>query len=209
MNKPITFATIIAFLVISSAADAASCKFKVNEVDLFTKQKLVATEWYSMTSAMSSAFKILVADRTSVSVAAMSEGDQNFIAIKLKFNDGVYNEPSNEDMRDALLVEKGSQLVIILEDESQIVLEARKTVRGVTRFGDVGGNPVVKSNVVVHYPVGDEDIEALLEQNAGFVIVSATAGRFAFLDSNSQANFKMNRKGRDRFTEALTCLSKA
>jgi len=209
MNKPITFATIIAFLVISSAADAASCKFKVNEVDLFTKQKLVATEWYSMTSAMSSAFKILVADRTSVSVAAMSEGDQNFIAIKLKFNDGVYNEPSNEDMRDALLVEKGSQLVIILEDESQIVLEARKTVRGVTRFGDVGGNPVVESNVVVHYPVGDEDIEALLEQNAGFVIVSATAGRFAFLDSNSQANFKMNRKGRDRFTEALTCLSKA
>ena len=209
MNRLITIATTIAFLVIGSVADAASCKFKVNETDLFTKQRLVATEFYSMTSAMSSAFKILVADRTSVSVAAMSEGDQNFIAIKLKFNDGVYNEPSNEDMRDALLVEKGSQLVIILEDESQIVLEARKTVRGVTRFGDVGGNPVVESNVVVHYPVGDEDIEALLEQNAGFVIVSATAGRFAFLDSNSQANFKMNRKGRDRFTEALTCLSKA
>jgi len=209
MNRPITIATIIAFLVISSAADAASCKYKVNETDLFTKQKLVTTEWYSMTSAMSSAFKILVSDRTSVSVAALSEGEQNFIAVKLKLNDGAYNKPSNEDMRDALLVEEGSPLIIILADESQIVLDARKTVRGTTRYGHSGGNPVVESNIVVHYPIEDDDIDALLEQDAGFVIVSATAGRFAFLDSNSQINFKMNRKGRDRFTEALTCLSKA
>ena len=209
MNRPFIVTTIVAFLALSSAADAASCKYKVNEVDLFTKEKLVATEWYSMTSAMSSAFKILVNNRTSVSVAAMGEGESNFIAIKLKLNDGAGQNPSNEDLRNALLVEEGSPLTITLADGSELVLNARKTVRGTTRHGDSGGASVVESNIVVYYPIEANDINALLDQDVSLVSVTATAGRYSFTDSNGHINFEMGRKGRDRFSEALACLDKA
>ena len=40
MNRPIIIATIVMFLLAGSAADAASCKYKVNHIDLFTKEKL-------------------------------------------------------------------------------------------------------------------------------------------------------------------------
>ena len=209
MNRPITIAITVAFLVVSSAADAASCKYKVNEVDLFTQQKLVATEWYSMTSAMSSAFKILVNNRTSVSVAAVSEAELKFIAVKLKLNDGAHNKPSNEDLRDAILVEEGSPLTIIFADESEVVLFARKTVRGTTRHGLSGGQGVVESNLVVQYALESGDIDALLGQDVSFMSMAAVGGRFAFVGSNGQIKFEMNRKGRDRFSEALTCLNKS
>lgn len=209
MNKLIMTVFTVALLAAGSTANAASCKYTVDEVDLFTNVKLVATKWYSMTSAMSSAFKILVDNRTSVSVAAMAEGESNFIAIKLRLNDGVGSEPSNEELRDALLVEKGAQLMITLADESELVLYARKTVKGITRYGTSGGTPVVESNIVVLYPVEADDIEALLNQDVSFVSLAATNSRFTFADSDGHISFKMNRKGRGRFTEALACLEKA
>jgi hypothetical protein len=197
------------FLLAGSAADAASCKYKVNHIDLFTKEKLVATEWYSMTSAMSAAFKIVTQNRASVSVAAIGEGDLRFIAVKLKMNDGSGKRPSNEDLYDALFVEEGSPLTITLADQSELVLHARKSVRAASRVSTNTSPWTVESNIVVHYPLDDDAISALLSKDASVVNVTAIGGRYDFVDSNSQISFELNRKGRDRFTEAVSCLNKA
>ena len=209
MNRLITIVTIAMLLFSGSAADAASCKYKDNHIDLFTKEKLVATEWYSMTSAMSAAFKIVTQNRASLSVAAVGEGNLRFIAVKLKMNDGSSKRPSNEDLYDALFVEEGSPLTITLADQSELVLHARKSVRAASRISTNTSPWVVESNIVVHYALNDDAISALASQDASIVSVAAIGGRYEFVDSNGQISFELNRKGRDRFTEAVSCLNKA
>jgi hypothetical protein len=209
MNR--AFATILAVAGVGAGAvaNAASCNYEVNEIDLFTKEKLVSTEWHAMTSVVSSAFKIAVNERTSLFVAGVSEGDNRFVAVRLRLSNGIAGTPTNAELRDALVVTGGSSLTITLADKSEIVLHARKDVRATTRHGYPGTQSVVESIIVVHYAVGDDEFDALIDQDASSVSMSATGGRFRFVDSNGQINFKLNRKGRDKFSEALVCLTKA
>lgn len=192
-----------------SVANAASCKYTVNETDLFTKQRLVTTEWYRILNPFVGAAK-----NSTIYVAAVREGDQKFIAIRIKISMISNTMLSNQELSDALYVAEGSPLTISFADESNIVLDARKDVRASTRRG--GGN-VIESIVVAHFPLDADSIDALLNQEASsgsMALISdfySDPDEFAFspLVSDGQMAFKMSRKGRGRFTEALTCLSKA
>jgi len=191
-----------------SAANAASCKYEVDEIDLFTKQHLVTTEWYSMTSSISTLMKkrFELDDQSKIHVAAARDGDQTSVAIKIEVSDDTGIPPSNEDLRDALYVAQGSPLTITLADDSIIELHASKSVRGTTHPSSSG---FMKSNIVVLYPLEASEVDALLNQNVSNVSMAATSGRYAYVDDKGRINFEMNRKGRDRFIEALTCLNKA
>ena len=208
MTKRLIFTIIASCLVAGPVANAASCKYEVNEIDLFTKQHLVTTEWYSMTSSISTLMKkrFELDDQSKIHVAAARDGDQKSVALKIEVSDDTGIPPSNEELRDALFVAQGSPLAITLADKSVIVLHASKSVRGTTHPSSSG---FVKSNIVVLYPLEASEVDALLNQNVSHVSVAATSGRFAYVDSKGRINFEMNRKGRDRFIEALTCLSKA
>ena len=209
MNRHLIVTIVALFLAAGSAANAASCKFEVNEIDLFTKQHLITTEWYSMTSVMSKAMlsiKFENEETSIIHVAAVREGDQTSLALRIKVSDETNIPITNEDLRDALYVAQGSPLTITLADKSTIVLYAGKNVRGTTRSSSGGS---VNSSIVVLYPLGASELDALLEQNVRKISIAATSGRFAYLDSNGRISYKTNKKGRDRFIEALECLNKA
>jgi len=209
MTKRLIIAIITSYLMAGSAANSASCKYTVNETDLFTKQRLVTTEWYKLLNPF-----VAEAKNSTIYVAAVREGDQRFIAVRIKVLMISNTMLSDQELSDALYVAEGSPLTISLADESNIVLDARKDVRASTRRG--GGN-LIESIVVVHFPLDADSMDALLNQDASsgsMALVSdfySDPDEFAFspIVSDGQISFKMGRKGRGRFVEALTCLSKA
>ena len=209
MTKRLIITIITSYLKAGSAANAASCKYTVNETDLFTKQRLVTTEWHKVVNAFAAEAK-----NSHIYVAAVREGDQRFIAVRIKVFMISDTMLSNQELSDALYVAEGSPLTISLADESNIVLDARKNVRATTRrVGDNG----IESIVVAHFPLDADSMDALLYQDASFGSIAVVSDiysdpdEFAFspIVSDGQITFKMGRKGRGRFIEALTCLDKA
>jgi hypothetical protein len=169
MNRIFAIASTVALLGAGAMANAASCKYDVNEIDLFTKEKLVQTEWQEISSEADNELftsKMKTNHKATLFVAGVREGDQRFVAVKLD----LYNkragqptnkragQPTNADLRDAFFVTKGSPLTITFADGSEIVLHAKKDVRATTRNGIVidsvdGNQNYITSKITVDYAI--------------------------------------------------------
>lgn len=201
--------TAIAMLAAGSMANAADCKYKQNETDLFTKQKMVRTDWVDMTSWISGTFNKTIGNRHEISIAASSEGVQDFVAINIKLSDTTQYAPDEEDIYHALLVPKGALLFITLADESEIELYALKEVRGTTRVKYDQGTFVVSTKFTNHYRLSAEAAAALTSQDVIYIRVAANSRRYEFVSGRGTIDFKVNKKGTGAFRTAVSCLQQA
>jgi hypothetical protein len=208
--KNIILVTIaISLLTIASVADAAGCKYKQNEIDLFTKEKLVRTDWFDMTSWISGAFNKTIGNRHELSVAAAGEGPQNFVLVNIKLSDTTRYAPDEEDMYHALLIPKGATLSITLADESVIELHAIKEVRGATRAKYDQGTFVISTKFTNQYRLGADAADALTSQDAIYIRLAASSRRYEFVSDAGTIDFKVNKKGNGAFKQTISCLQKA
>jgi len=209
MKHLILVATAISMFLAVPTADAAGCKYKQNETDLFTKQKMVKTEWVDMTSWISGSFNAAIGNRHEISIAATGEGNQNFIAVNVKLSDTTQYAPDEEDMYHALLVPRGAPLIITLADESEIELYALKEVRGTTRVKYDQGTFVVSTKFTSQYRLSTETAAALIAQDVIYIRVAADSRRYDFLSDQGTIDFKVNKKGNGAFRAAVSCLQRA
>ena len=76
-------------LAFGADANAASCEYKQNEVDDFTGERLVKSDWEKMTGWASSQFKRTVGARKDIEVGADWNGSQFLLKFRLKMSDAV------------------------------------------------------------------------------------------------------------------------
>ena len=72
--RPLLVATSISMMAAGSVPNAAECDYRNNEIDLFTKEKLVTRDSVDMTSWISASFKQIIGNRHEMSVRAIGIG---------------------------------------------------------------------------------------------------------------------------------------
>jgi hypothetical protein len=217
MNRIFAIASTVALLGAGAMANAASCKYDVNEIDLFTKEKLVQTEWQEISSEADNELftsKMKTNHRATLFVAGVREGDQRFVAVKLDLYNKRAGQPTNADLRDAFFVTKGSPLTITFADGSEIVLHAKKDVRATTRNGIVidsvdGNQNYITSKITVDYAIEADEIDTLTSKQLTLVSVAADVGRYRFVDDNGQIDFDMSKRKSKKTNKLLACLEEA
>ena len=209
MKHLLLVATAISMFVAASTANAAECKYKQNETDLFTKEKLVRTDWFDMTSWISGSFNAAIGNRHEISIAAAGEGPQNFVLVNIKLSDTTRYAPDEEDMYHALFVPRGAPLIITLADESEIELHAVKEVRGTTRAKYDQGTFVISTKFTNQYRLGTDAADALTSQDAIYIRLAASSRRYEFVSDAGTIDFKVNKKGNSAFKQTISCLQKA
>jgi hypothetical protein len=196
-------------LTIGPTANAAGCKYKQNETDLFTKEKLIRTDWFDMTSWISGSFNAAIGNRHEISVAASGEGRHNFVLVRIKLSDTTQYRPDEADMYHALFVPQGAPLFITLADESEVELHAVKDVRGTTRVKYDHGTYVVSTNFINQYRLGTDAADALTGQDVIYIRLAAHSGRYGFVSDAGTIDFKVNKKGNAAFKQTISCLKQA
>ena len=209
MRRFVLIATAISMLAITSVADADGCKYKQNEIDLFTKEKLVRTDWFDMTSWISGSFNAAIGNRHEISIAAAGEGRQNFVLVNIKLSDTTRYAPDEADMYHALFVPQGAPLFITLADESEVELHAVKEVRGMTRVKYDQGTFVVSTKFSNQYRLGTDAADALTSQDVIYIRLAAHSGRYEFVSDAGTIDFKVNKKGNGALKQTISCLKQA
>ena len=209
MKRLVLITAAISLLSAGPTVNAAGCKYKQNETDLFTKEKLVRTDWFDMTSWISGSFNAAIGNRHEISIAASGEGRHNFVLVNIKLSDTTQYPPDEEDMYHALLVPKGAALSITLADESEIELRAVKEVRGTTRAKYDQGTFVISTKFSSQYRLGVDAAEALTSQDVIYIRIGANSRRYDFVSNQGTIDFKVNKKGNGAFKQTISCLQKA
>ncbi len=116
----------------SSIAPAADCWYEKNLVDPFTKKEFIETEWEQMSKDVTDKYK-----HPKGFVSAIRDGDQLFLAIKIRTRDSYEFRRSNGPIPpdnvlfNAFVADEGSKLLLLLADETIIELATDRRVRGI------------------------------------------------------------------------------
>ena len=176
-----------AFVVLSTAptAHASECEYEKNEIDLFTKERLVTTEWAGFSSFYNTGMEAIFA-----SVSAITEGDQDYLALRVQITVTLGYDLDDDDLRAFLLFPEGANLLVLMADGSTVNLHAQKEITATTRSTAIhskryAGAPyrirfAVKSNAIVRYPSDAETSAALRGQDSTHVRMSTTDKDYEF-----------------------------
>jgi len=201
----ISAAIATALLLSSSSAVAAGCKYTQKEIDVFTKERMVRTDWDALHGGASRFFGEIIGALSVLEVAATREGDRRYLNFKVRVSDTTMYAPRDWELRDAIAVPKGASLTIVLADETIIELYADKTIRGTTKAKNDEGTYVVKSTITPRYVLDDVTIKALVAQEALAVRMAVSNGIFEFTSGGSHIDFGVHEKSRGGIRDAIYC----
>jgi hypothetical protein len=195
MKYLVVLSISISMLTAGADASAASCKFKQNEVDDFTGERLVKVDWVDMTGWASSTFNRTIGGRKDIEVAAESAGGRSLLRFRLKLSDAVQKPPKEHDLYNALYVPTGSALEITMADESKIELMVDEEVRGTNRAKYDQGSYVITSKFTVRYPLDAELAERLVNEDVVYLRLAARSHKYDFVSEQGTIEFNINDKG--------------
>ena len=185
MKGFIPAATAFAVLSLAPTAHASDCQYVKNEVDLFTKEQLVTTEWAGFASFYNEGKEAIFA-----SVSAITEGNQDYLALRIQVTVLLGYDLDDDDLREFLLFPEGANLLVLMADGSTVNLHAQKESRATTRSTAVHsrsyqGAPykirfTIKSNVIVRYALDADTSAALRDQESTHVRLSTTDKDYDF-----------------------------
>lgn len=143
MNPLIKASIAAAALCSCSTAFAADCSATSNSIDLFTKQRVVATDWEQMTKDVSDKYK-----HPKGFVAALRNGNQKYILIRIRTWDespaflrsSSGPVPSDNFLYNAVVANEGSKLLLLLADETVIELHTDRPIRGIANSAGVASS---------------------------------------------------------------------
>lgn len=149
-------ALIVTILLFSSAtASAAECKYKKNEADPFTKEKIVLTKWKPFRPTGNEAVN-------HGWMAGEIEHGKKFLALRIGLV-GYYGQPT---------VPEGGKLLILMADDTIIELAAYESVKLTGR------------NVIVRFELDSATLQALIAQGTTDIRLSTIEDEHDFSFGN-------------------------
>jgi hypothetical protein len=193
-------------------ANASECKFVINEVDPFTGKLMVTTAWEPLKSGMSEIVGQAFGDLSDISAAAVREGEQDYLALKLKLSDTTGSRPSDDDLQYAVSVPEGAGLWVVMGDQTTVQLFTDKAVRGKTKAKKDGailvsdGRYLVKSTVIIRYALDAAAREALTQQSATGLRLNLRNRKFEFGYERGHIDFGIHEKSVGDISAIIGCL---
>ncbi len=185
MKGLILAAAAFTMLSLIPTAKASECNYDKNEIDLFTKERLVTTEWAGFAS-----YYNLGPEAIFASVSAIKEGTQNYLALRVQITVTLGYDLDDDDLRAFLLFPEAANLLVLMADGSTVNLHAQKEITATTRSTAVhskryAGAPykiryAVKSNAIVRYALDADTSAALRDQESTHVRMSTTDKDYEF-----------------------------
>lgn len=160
---------ILAFIITSKVvAQNSNCKYSRNEIDKFTKVKILVTKPQRFTKFLDA----------YASIYGVAEGDKKSLGVQIVTKKYLANKPSQVDLDEAVVVPKGSKIIVLLEDESTLELTTDTTYNGSSIFENprTGGNGSngyqIITTTAIQYPVNETSFKALTSKAAKSVRVT-------------------------------------
>jgi len=185
MKGLIPAATAFAVLSLAPTANASECQYEKNEIDLFTKERLVTTEWAGFASFYNTGIEAIFA-----SVSAITEGNQDYLALRIQVTVTLGYDLDDDDLREFLVFPKDANLLILMADGSTVDLHAQKEIIATTRSTAqhskrYQGAPykiryAVKSNAIIRYALDADASAALREQESTHIKMSTSDKDYDF-----------------------------
>ena len=187
----------IVLLGLSTGVNAAKCKYAQDEVDPFTGVKTLQTKWDQLTSTW-------MADMREIDgwISVLAVGDQVTLWVKLDYSIKTPKEPAFGSLRDAIAIQKGAPLLILMADDSIIELpainEVRKDAYSVPPWEQSGDTDkfVVRAVASIEYALSAEAIAALKAQHATDIRITA---------ANRNYDVEIHKKSLTNFHNAFAC----
>lgn len=205
-------ATVAMSPISATASAAADCKFAVNEIDPFTREQMVTTEWVSLKSGLSEALGHAVGTLRNVSAAAIREGERDYLALKLKLSDTTMYRPSDEELQYAVSVPEGAGLWVMTADQVKVQLFADKAVMGKTKAKKddtllaIEGGYLVRSTVIIRYALDEAARESLVGQPAIAIRLNLRNKNFNFGYERGRIDFGIHKKSVNDIGDVIDCL---
>ncbi len=155
MKIPGTALIVTIFLFASAAASADECKYKKNEADPFTREKIVLTKWKHFRPTGNEAVNYGW-------MAGAIEHGKKFLALRIGLV-GYYGQPT---------VPEGGKLLILMADDTIVELAAYELVKLTSR------------NVIVRFELDSETLQALIAQGTTDIRLSTIEDEHDFSFGN-------------------------
>jgi hypothetical protein len=204
---------IAPMLLVSPVAGAVSeCEYTINEVDPFTGELMVTTEWEPLKSGFSAAVGHALGALSDISAAAIREGEQDYLALKLKLSDTTAFRPSDDDLQYAVFVPEGAGLWVVLANQTMVQLFADQPVRGKTKAKKdntllaIEGGYLVKSTVIIRYALDAAARESLSGQPAIAIRLNLRNQTFDFGYERGHIDFGIHKKSDGDISAVIGCL---
>ncbi len=169
--------TILAFFITSQIlAQNSNCKYSRNEIDKFTKVKILITKPQRFTKFFDAA----------AFVYGVAEGEKKSLGVQIVTKKYLANKPSQADLDEAVVVPKGSKIIILLEDESTLELTTDTPYNGSSIFENprTGGNGSkgyqVITTTAIKYPVNETSSKVLTSKPAKSVRVAVENANYDY-----------------------------
>ena len=184
-------------LGLATAANAEKCKYAANEVDPFTGTKTLQTKWDQLTSTW-------MADSREIDgwISVRAVDGEATLWVKLDYTIRTTREPPYGSLREAIVIQQGAPLLILMADDSIIELpainEVRKDAYSVPPWEQSGDTDkfVVRAVASIEYALSAEAIAALKAQHATDIRITA---------ANRNYDVEIHKKSLTDFHNAFAC----
>ncbi len=186
----LAFAAIVA----SSDAAAADCKFDTDETDKFTKVRTLATRRESLESFWGDASKD---EQKDIYVSVWHRSGDHLLKLRIVFTSYVNRMPPPYELRNAIVIPKGSRLLVMMADGSIVTLLSKDSINKDARATWTSSGATVDAGATINYPLDDELMAALTHQGATKIRVAA---------ADTHYDFKVHEKSLDDIGDAIRCI---
>jgi hypothetical protein len=184
-------------LGLSTGANAEKCNYAANEVDPFTGIKTLQTKWDQLTSTW-------MADSREIDgwISVRAVDGKAALWVKLDYSIKTTKEPAYGSLRDAIVIQEGAPLLILMADDSIIELtathEVRKDAYSVAPWEQSANTDkfVVRAVASIEYALPAEAITALKAQHATDIRITA---------ANRNYDVEIHKKSLTDFHNAFAC----
>lgn len=193
MLRIIPAALAVVALGIANQSAAAGCSFEIDSIDKFTKVHTRQTWWDSLARLNQEIF-----GETQGYVAGVAINDERFLGFKLTFNWSQRTEPTPYELETAVVVPPGSPLLVLLEDETVVELQAGSKGEVSSDYVFESGKFRIETTAIIRYPLTEQLAEALVAQKA-------TDVRFVY--KGGQYDMVIGKKSTGDIRQAVRCIA--
>jgi hypothetical protein len=147
-----------------AGASAAECKYEKNEIDKFTKAKVIETDWERLTTGA----KFFATFSTYASVRV--KGDETFLRVKFALTEHEKYRPRQYQLNNRFTIAEGSPLLLLLADGTLVELQTSRGAKVTAKYTDPKDMEYVEDFQIesageIQYTLDDASIAALTAQD--------------------------------------------
>jgi len=206
--KSVVVPSLVLFAQLMATAQAAECKYDRIYVHETTNEKIVHTEKRMLTDRVEGFVGRVFGGKSSeVLVRGISYGEKDYISIEIRLRRTYASPPDSDDLSDALTVRENAKLMILMDDDSIVKLDAVREYKGKAKpWSNEDGSYDVDVNIAAAYRLDDETARSLTSGEAMVIRVEVDSGRLGLSGRNSNINFGTNSKSKSFFNDVVLCL---